>query len=114
MSVRNFVLPLPLSNIDSATFTGSYQLLSGAAGITNPAFLIRIVNASNIGVTVSYDGTNDHDFIPANSSIQLNFQTNNQPNNHNSLLQQFTKIYVKAAAGIGLVYLSGWYQPQGV
>lgn len=111
---RNFVLPIALSSIDSATFTGSYQLLSATAGIPSPVFYLKIVNNSNIGVTVSYDGTTDHDFVRAGSDAPLNIQSNNSPNNHSAILKQYTKVYVKAAAGAGLVYLSGWYQPQGV
>jgi hypothetical protein len=113
MSVKNSVRPLALSSIDSATFTGAYQLLSPTSGISNPAFYIKIVNNSSVAVTVSYDGTNDHDFVRAGSDAPINFQTNSQPTNNNALLAQFTKIYVKAAAGTGLVYISGWYQQSG-
>ena len=114
MSVKNSVLPIPLTSIDSSTFSGAFQLLSGAAGITNPVFYLKIVNNSNVGVTVSYDGTNNHDFVRAGSDALINFQANNQPTNNNALLPKATKVYVKGAAGAGLVYLSGWYQPQGV
>ncbi len=114
MSVKNSVQPIPLSSIDSATLIANYQLLSAAAGIPNPVFYIKIVNNSNVPVTVSYDGTNDHDVVRANTDASINFQTNNQPTNQNALLPQFTKVYVKGNAGVGLVYLSAWFQPQGV
>lgn len=113
MSVKNKALPIPLSSIDSATFTGAYQLISGAAGITNPCITLRIVNASNIGVTVSFDGTNDHGFVRAGSDWEMVFQSNSMPQNQVCCMAQFTKIYVKAAAGAGLVYLSGFFQPLG-
>ncbi len=113
MAFKNKVLPIPLTSIDSATFTGSYQLLSGAAGITNPAIMLHIANNSNVGVTISYDGTNDHDFLIAAQQRELDFQTNALPQHYEAVLAQGTKVYVKGAAGIGLVYLSGWYQPVG-
>lgn len=113
MAFQNKVAPIPLTSIDSATFTGAYQLLSGAGGITDACVMLHIVNNSNIGVTVSYDGTNNHDFVRAGSDRQLNFQSNALPQNVAATLPKGTKIYVKAAAGAGLVYLSGFFQPIG-
>lgn len=108
---KNYVLPIPLTSINSATFTGAYQLLSGALGLTQPAFLIKILNNSNVPITISFDGVNDHDFLPAGGISQLNFQTNAQPTNWAALLARGTKIYVKGGAGIGSIFLSGWYSP---
>ncbi len=113
MAYKNKVLPIPLSSADSAAFAGAYVLLSGAAGITNPCIMLHIANNSNVSVTISYDGVNDHDFLLANSDRELNFQSNANAQNWGASLAQWTKIYVKGAAGIGSVYLSGFYQPQG-
>lgn len=112
MAVKNIVLPIPLSSINSSTFTGAYQLLSGAAGITHACIILRIINNSTMDVTVSYDGTNDHDYIPTKTTRDIQFQTNALPQTNNCSLAQGTKIYVKGSAGSGLVYLSGFYQPQ--
>jgi len=114
MSVKNSVAPITLSSFDSANLIANYQLLSATAGIPHPIFYGKIVNNSNVPVTVSYDGTTDHDFVRANTDAPINFQTNNQPTNQNALLPQYTKVYVKGNAGAGLIYFSGWYQPQGV
>lgn len=111
MAYKNKVLPIPLSSIDSATFTGAYQLLSAAAGIPNPCIMLHIANHSNVAVTISYDGITDHDFLLAEHERELNFQTNASPQNYAAALAQGTKIYVKAAAGAGLIYLSGFYSP---
>jgi len=64
MAFKNNVLPIPLSSIAASTFSGAYQLLSAAGGIPNACIFIRIVNNSSKDVTISYDGTNDHDFVP--------------------------------------------------
>ncbi len=111
MAFKNKVLPLPLTSLDSAAFTGAYILLSGIGGITQAAIMLHIANNSNVSITISYDGTNDHDFLLPNTDRELNFQTNNQPQNNAATLAKGTKIYVKGAAGVGLVYLSGFYQP---
>lgn len=108
---KNKVLPIPLTSIDSATFTGAYQLLSGAGGLTNPCTQLHIANNSNVSITISYDGTHDHDFLLAGTDRQLYFQSNALPQNFAASLAQGTKVYVKGAAGAGLVYLSGWYSP---
>jgi len=112
MAVKNIVLPIPLSSINSSTFSGAYQLLSGAAGITNACIILRIVNNSTMDVTVSYDGTNDHDYVLTKTTRDIQFQTNALPQSNSCSLAQGTKIYVKGSAGVGLVYLSGFYQPQ--
>ena len=115
MALNNSVRPIPLSSIDSASISGTYQLLSAAAGIPSPLLNLKIVNNSSVPVTVSYDGVNDHDFIRADTDYQVNFQSNNQPQNNVAILSQFTKVYVKGTAGTGLIYLSGWSnQTQGV
>lgn len=110
MSLRNIVQATGLTSIDSAGFTGAYQVIN-TLGLPKGCFLIRIINNSNVGVTVSYDGALDNDFVRAGESMTLNFQTNSQPNNHVAKLPAGTKVYVKAAAGAGLVYLTGYFQP---
>lgn len=115
MAVKNNVLPIPATSVDSATFGAAYVLLSATAGIPFPLFLVRIFNNSNVNVLISYDGTNTHDFVTAGGVLELNFQTNSQPNTMIAKLAAGTKIYAKATtggAGVGLVYLAGYYQPQ--
>ena len=112
MSLKNKVLPIPLSSIDSATFTGAYQLLSAAAGTAQNAIMLHIANNSNVSITISYDGVGDHDFLLANTDRELNFQSNSAPSSYVAMLAKGTKVYVKGAAGVGSVYLSGWYIPQ--
>jgi hypothetical protein len=111
VAVKNIVKAIPLSSIDSATFTGSYQLLSATAGIPNACFMLRVVNNCNKDITISYDGTNNHDFIPTMTSENLGVQQNSQPNNFIANFSQGQKVWIKGDAGTGLVYLAGYYQP---
>lgn len=110
MSVKNSIQAIALTSIDSATFTGSYQAIN-SSGLSKNCFMIRITNNSNKDVTVSYNGSTDHDFIKAGTSIQLSFQDMAQPNNFIANMSLGTIVYVKGAAGAGLVYLAGYYQP---
>lgn len=113
MSVKNKALPIAQTSIDSSTFTGTYQLLSAAAGIPNACITLRIVNNSTKDVTVSFDGSHDHGFVRAGSDWDMTFQANSMPQNLVCLMAQFTPVYVKGSAGSGLVFLSGFYQPAG-
>ena|SRR6185436_14603758 len=87
---------------DSATFTGSYQTLGSV--FTHPASIVKIVNNSNVLVTISIDGVNDHDILPANSFF-LYDETANSPHTENVYMRSGTQFYAKGSAGIGLVYL---------
>lgn len=106
---KNFVYPIPMTSIDSAIFTGSYQLIN-TGGTPHACFLLKVVNNSNKLVTISWDGINDHDVAPATSIYVYDYQTNKQPTNDVALVPKGTTIYVKGAAGVGLVYLVGYYQ----
>ncbi len=103
-SVKSFVL----SNVLSSTVTSLYAPLNGTGFIQSP-FFIRIVNASTMGITVSYDGTHDNEFIPSNTVFELPSQTNSQPNAQVALFSKGTIVYIKGTAGTGNIYLSGYY-----
>lgn len=62
-----------------------------------------------MGITISYDGVNDHEFVPANSSFDFPSQANAQPGANIALLPKNTIVYIKGAPGTGSVYLSGYY-----
>lgn len=110
MALKNSIKAVPLTNIDSSTVTTLYKAIN-IGGLPNPCFKIRIINNSSNDVTVSYDGTNDHDYIPKSTSIEISGAAN---------IPQFgtftanTVVYVKGTAGTGNIYLSGYYQPQGI
>lgn len=104
MAVKNVVLAIPLGTIAIA---GTYAAF---AALPQACFLIRIINGSNAGVTVSYDGVTDNDFVLAADSLQLPMQSNSQPNNFTANVAKGSIIYVKGT-GAGNVYLAGYYQP---
>ena len=105
---QNSVKPLVLSSVLSSTVTSLYAPLNGT-GFAQAPFFIRIINASSAAITISYNGVNDHEFIPANSVFELASQTNSQPNAQVALFPKFTVVYIKGTAGTGNIYLSGYY-----
>jgi hypothetical protein len=106
---KDSVHAIPMTSINSATFVGTYKVID-PVGLPNECFLIRIVNDSDVDITVSYDGTNPHDYIPAGNNITLNLQTNARPANFIAQMKKGTKVWVKGSIGTGYVFLVGYYQ----
>jgi hypothetical protein len=95
-----------LRTINSATFTGAYQALGGA--FSHNPFLIKLVNASTVPVTVSYDGVSDQDICPS-GSFYLYDEGSNASREAGLCIGIGTRVYVKGAAGVGSVYLVAQY-----
>jgi len=106
----NFVTPVHLSLINSATFTGNYDV--ACTGLEEACFLLRIINDSNRDVLVSYDGNANHDYLVAGNTLEINAQANSSPNGDVALFRKGQKIYVKAAAGTGYVYIAAYFSRQ--
>jgi len=103
----NRIAALEMASIDSGTLTGGFDLLYDKLG--HACSIIRIINASNKAVTISYDGTTDNDYIPATNTLHLYLQASKMPNGNLALLAKRTKIYVKGVAGTGFIYATGYY-----
>lgn len=112
MGVKNYVALIPMTSINSSTFTGSYQAIN-PSGLPSSCFNVVIVNDSTVGVILSLDSTVSAGglYVPAKTAMTYDLQTNKQPTVDVALLATGTVVYVKAAAGVGSVYLSGWYNP---
>lgn len=109
--MKNYVYPIPMTSIDSATLTGvGYQAIN-PGGTPQACFVMKVVNNSTNLVTLSWDGITDHDIAPTTSIYLYDFQTNAQPMNQVSLWAKGTVIYVNGTAGTGLIYLVGYFNP---
>jgi hypothetical protein len=110
MAYTSQILYQPMQSIDSSTFTGSYQALG--TPLVHPSSIIKVVNNSNVDVTVSTDGINAMDFIPANSFFLYDCTTNTPPSDSQGVyVPKGTQYLVKGSAGVGLVYLVIQYIP---
>ena len=96
-----------LRSVDSATLAGAYVALGGP--LLHPSYILKLVNASNILVTVSIDGSTDIDVAPANSFWLYDEDEGNQ---EHPAMPQGTQIFIKGAAGVGLIYLVSQYRVQ--
>jgi len=67
------------ASFDLAGLTGSFQPLNGS-GTSDTIKQLVIFNGGTVGVDISYDGVNKHDFWPAGATIVLDFQANHADN----------------------------------
>lgn len=99
-----------LSTFSSAAVTASYQPINPPNGIQqNNVCFLRIINDSNAAITISYDGINDHEYIPANKEANLGMETNSIPNSKKAIFNRFTIVYVRGTAGTGTIALAVYY-----
>lgn len=98
--------PDTLRSIDSATFTGSYQAVGTA--LSYPAKIVKFTNNSNALVTLSWDGINAHDVLPATSFLLLDVSANREVSNQCDI-PAYTQFYVKGSASTGSFYISVYY-----
>lgn len=108
MAFANTIRAIPLTSLASASISSSYTVID-SDGFDAPCFTMRIVNNTNKDITVSYDGTNDHEFVPTLTSIQIPNPAP-QPLKTGALFPKGLKVWVKGAAGTGSVYLVGYFQ----
>ena len=99
-----------LRSVDTATApfsTGVYTALG--VPLRFPSYILKLVNNSNILVTISIDGINDMDVAPANSFWLYDEGKVGQVSAFPAM-PAGTQIMIKApAAGVGLVYLVSQY-----
>jgi len=113
MAYQNCLRAIPLSTLNAAALGAAYQEVN-TGGLDYSCVLLRINNGGNTAITISFDGTTDHEYLTAGQDLLINSQTNSSPNNYACQFKRGTIIYVKGTAGAGTISLSGYYQPIGV
>jgi hypothetical protein len=104
MAYTNRIAWETLRVLNSATLAGAYLPVGGP--LLHPSYILKLVNASNVLVTVSIDGINDIDVAPANSFWLYDEDEGNQ---QHPAMPEGTQILVKGAAGVGNIYLVSQY-----
>lgn len=90
----------------AAPFTGAYQAVGDP--LEHPSYICKLVNNSDVLVTISIDGIEDVDVAPANS-FWLYDEGKVGSSSQFPALQKGTQIYIKGTAGTGDVYLVSQY-----
>jgi len=107
MSSVNRFLPIELTSINAATFViGAYKPIN-PLGFDEACKLVRIINRTKgTDIFISFDGTTDHDYLQYGQEMEINtiYYLGAR-----SGIKRLTKVFVRAAWGIGSVYLIGYY-----
>jgi hypothetical protein len=101
------ILPETLRTIAFGSISGTYMGVGTA--FLNPIRLIHITNTTDVLLTFSFDGINDHQVVPASSFVLLDITANATINGQGFFIAQGTRIYVKGSPTLGSVYLSAYY-----
>jgi len=100
-----------LRSIQFGSITSSYQPLGTALG--HQWRIWKITNSTNGDMLISFDGTNDNLFVPANSFILYDISTNADQDASSALAMSIGTQYLikySSAPTSGGVYLEGIYQ----
>lgn len=106
-----YLSAIPLTTYDTSGLTGTYAALNGS-GVEQSLKVLKMYNASDVLVTLSLDGTTDHDVIPAGGTFVLDIQTNSHGwggSNGHWAIRNGQIIYGKGSAGAGNLYIIGYY-----
>lgn len=103
---RKVLLPEAMRSINSASFSGSYQVIG--TPLTYPSRVLLFVNNSGVVVTISWDGTNDAFVLLPGAAFAFD-ENANAVTNAEFETKAGTQFYAKGSASTGLVYLSTFY-----
>lgn len=101
------VYPEVLRTVAASAFTGSYQVMGGP--LLYPCRIVKFTNTSAVSVTVSWDGTNDHDIIPAGGFLLIDVTSNREDPGGQLAIAAQTQFYIKASASTGSMYMSAYF-----
>ena len=109
MVETNRIAAIELQELDASTFIGTFLEL--CSGLPKACSIIRIINASDVGVAISYDGVTVNDYLEAHDTLMLPVQTVALPPQKIVQFPIGFKVYINGLVGTGYVKLAGYYQP---
>ena len=87
-----------MKSINSTTIIATYKPVGS---LDEACRMIRITNASDKNITVSFDGYIDNDYILAGTSLEVMLPE--------ALWRRLTTVYAKGTAGTGSIFVSGYW-----
>jgi hypothetical protein len=99
--------PELLRSLAYGSISGTYAGIGTA--LLNPSRILYIVNTTDVLLTISFDGIDDHFVIPSQSYILIDITSNMTLTGGSLTIAQGQRIYVKGAPTSGEVYLSTFY-----
>ena len=104
------VKAIELKELDVSTVPAAWGEIG--TGLPNACSVLRIINASDVDVGISYDGgTTINDYLEAHDVLQFPSQNAAFPSSDRWLFPAGFKVYAKPdAGGTGYVMVTGYYQ----
>lgn len=109
---KNSIAAIIMGNF-TLTMSSTYQPIF-ANGLPQACYALRIINngaSSPTNAFISYDGTNDNDYVFGNSYIVVPPIFGIQPNNFIAYFPKGMQIYAKGTSGAQIL-VAGYFQPQ--
>jgi hypothetical protein len=100
---------IPMQSMDAASLTTSYQAFGGSSPFAEACFKVTVTNASNTPIVISLDGIHDTFVVGAGLFYDLALQINSRVLLSEVLVAKGTVPMIKGTAGVGHIYLSGYY-----
>jgi hypothetical protein len=110
MADKNKIDPVEMHTFDTSTLTGSYQVVS-SGGFSDDLIVYKMYNGGSEDVTISYDGSTDHDVIPSGGFFILDIQANATGNR--AAWPAGRELFVKGSASAGTLYETGYTLKRG-
>lgn len=110
--IKDVIRAISYTRFDATTLTNVYQVCVDQ--LPRPASILKFVSNADSAISISYDGSIDHEIVPAYSEVKLLFQRNYRVESKISMLPKGTPIYVKYTIGApkgGYLYVISYYQP---
>lgn len=103
-----------MRTLDTATMTVSNQFYPVMGPLLYPSYKLKLVNTSNVLVTISIDGVNSYDVAPANSFFLYDETQASISNSNAPAIPAGTQISCSSLTpGEGTIYLVSQYLVQG-
>ncbi|NCN42679.1 hypothetical protein GW916_15690 [bacterium] len=101
----------PLVNFDASTLNGTYQVINGT-GTENALNIFKFYNSSTSLVLLSFNGTDDHDFVPPGGTYILDVETNADQIgglDGTKKLPEGQLVYAKTSSNTDRLIFAGYY-----
>lgn len=105
MAATNKLEPVQRQTFNCAGLTGSYAIVN-AGGFGVDLAILKMYNGSLQDIDLSYDGSTDHDVIPAGGTFVLDIQANKEGDR--AAWPAGREVFVKGTASAGTLYIVGY------
>lgn len=110
MALTNRVTWELLRSLDTSTMADASTYYKVGTALLYPSYKLKMINASTVLVTVSIDGVNDYDVLPATSAWIYDETQASVGSASTPAVNAGTQISCKTATpGVGSVYLVSQY-----